>query len=719
MPAPANSVAVAIDGALSPALTGPIVHIPVGDRVLNRALYLSDGTDIQAYASDGTTTLATKLRAWNAVGLYLKKRYTPAAAPYVYATGVDVLTTASGAKRIVVGVGTDLLSPPVSGQVVVFDPDTGDEVATWASPGDDFVMNVRAVPQASGGDRLAVNTRLIDCTSYLLEPDLTTVVGSYDFSTTYVRALHSASVSGSNRVVIGGPGGRIILLDNDYAPVWEKIGTTALCYPSCNDSTRNNTIQNVLIDDADGTFAVYHVYGDKIRRASITDGSQVWLSAAISGLMCFGVTTGRLGASNRRVVGVHGGDSSQIGMVSVYESADGTLVWRKPLRTQAWNVCCLDIDGDGYDEIVVTGGQHDVADPPEIGVGVVWVLDRDGNELQCFDVPGAIKMARVVDFGDGPEILCTANDGSVLRLAPTAGAGSVRVTLPNISAGGSTTIYLAPTGSSAIPTASEGIATTTTAGTDGTLPAHFTDHSAAGWAIQDDWLRSPDTGDAGGLRACGIAGTSRIDLEATFEARFIANGTNVAADYYVYAFYRASSFSGSFPKAYRLAIGLKGNLTLDRVPSGSGTQTYRLYDDGAGGAGVWAGCSLNDVLKVHVVASANWHALAIGVDGGPPKLVYLLRDSTDNSGGLGRIETTGTFALANNRGQAEFRSLTYNGYADSSYTYMGVANGQGQIGSALDGPFPAAFLEQLEPDPEPTDGRLGFVPMIARMSGGR
>jgi hypothetical protein len=666
-------VQVNIDNSEGPNLTNRVIWLALPSSLFDYSAFRPDGRDLQAYASDATTALATRLRTWKSpVGLrYLSRRHVPPgppATPFLYGTGVAIapLGLASG-NQTVWGAGSDISgSGAVAGVLAAYDA-AGNTLWTYSSPSSDYSMfGTIGDVDGDGVNEIAWGFRMLDHCVSLLNHDGThrwsvSMPGSNNYCRFATIGKARNDLAGQ-QVLYGGELGYYGMVNKDGGALFAGQYT----------SPANVSVQAGLITDLTGSgqALVYLLHDNAIHQLGQTGTAGWTFTSTFTGgntNKYYGVATGHIASTtNLALVAVTGSDTIPTGSIAAVD-ATGARIWERAYPVACYAVACTDIDGDGYDEVVVGWGSHYAEAAPAIGWGGISVFDRSGVELTAIGLGSSVKVLTVGDINnDGVnEVVASSDAGDLYILAFDTLGSTVKVTVPSIAAGSTSPIYLRSTGAATQPAAGDYDLGTT--GADGSAASWATDRLGT-WTIQANRLASPDEGETATGSAAEAAGVSCDSFELQFDAYKPGQGTGGSSDYYLGVFYRASSFSSGIPNGYRIQVGAKGHVNLDRMASGTPTQQNRLFTT------VASGLLLNttDRVTFRVGASGTVHTLAYSRNGGAWSVLYELQDLSGTA-----INSAGSIGLYNGRGQAQYANLLLNALPTSAVT-VGLA-GPGPI----------------------------------------
>ncbi len=654
---------ITLNASQSPAMTNQVGFIPITSRNFSFGALLASGRDLQLYDSDQSTPIAHSLRTWGTGGLRLIDRTAPPSSadplPYIFAVATVTGTMGFGADPHTIrswgsGFGANG-TIPAYGLWRCYDA-TGALIWTFQTANHDYPMSTFiADVDGDGVSEVIVGTRRIDHRGYVLNGTTGTVRWSWDLGASASEPLSNGSYcriscAGNMRtdlagleVLHGGSDGKLRLADKDG----NEIFSIVLTQPNSNQS-----VQDALIDDltGSGTNAIYCVQGEKVRKVDNT-GTVLWtytharLGAyfnnyyAISSGHITSTTTKQLVACSATQDG-----TSNLGVCTVLDSA-GAVAWEKVVPYRCYSVGVGDVNGDGYDEVLLTFGTNGSFTNGD-GWGGLLVLDRDGVELSGASFGSSAKNTNFGDTdGDGiPEILVACDDGYQYRYAWDSIGATVKATIPSISAASTRDLWAAGTGSTTLPPLGDYYFDLS--GADGATPTGWTQRLGA-WTIQGGTLQSPDDGDtAGGIRCAELTGSSTDGLEAEYDAGKPGQGTGSSV-YYTGFRYRCVSWSAGLPVGYYVQTGNTGVLQLQRTASGTATPAVVIVSIAVAAAAFNA----TDVMRYRVVASGDYHSLAYRKNGSAWKLLYETSD-------VGGPTAAGSVALTSNRGQSRYSGIT-------------------------------------------------------------
>jgi len=675
--------------------------------------FRSDGLDLQVYASDGVTTIPTYQRSWgSSVGLRFMSRIavptgnSPSYGPYVQCeaavcgnigltndphTAYGYATQANVAGNTLSGVGGQQ-----QGGMVVLDK-TGATAFTFGfSSGQNYdsvnSLNIGDVNGDGIPEILVGSSRGAQEVAVITGGTTGTVLWTYPWTygaanANYIRNATVGKVRhelpGNEVFVTGGTGlanGYVDLVNHLGVKVWGYIATTT----KVNGSTQNSLIADL---SNSGQAACFFSRSNEIWKLDYT-GALVWTYAYDSaatvernfyGLASGFVTTNHASGTQQIVAagGYPAGTVSDGVIICVNDS--GALLWEKVFPMNAYGVQCADLNGDGYDEVIVMWGTDTGANspapgfcPPDQGWGGITILDLHGDEITTASLPCAVKATAYGNFdGSGQkQIQVCGDDGYLYRFGIDLTGASIKCVVPSVTSNTTSTLYLGSSGGANLAT--NGDFSFNLTGANGTAPIGFTAELGT-WTMQSGRIQSPSDGDTATHACLDAAYVSVASFELQGSAWKINQGTGAASDYYNCIYYKVSSYSGGIPvNGYKVGITCKAsttNCSLGRYNSGTNTPVVV----------VTAPFTLNttDQLDFRIVCANDWHSCIIRKNGGAWTELWNIQDSSP-------ITASGSVAYCSERGQSQFSALTIYGYSNTDV-------------NAGPGPVPLLYAGPLAP----------------------
>lgn len=663
------------DVALAPLdFTNQQLWIALDSNNCDFSRFRGDGRDFQAYDADGTTPLVTSLRTWKAgtVALRLHSRLPVSVSPspdygnYVHAYGIrsgdlgfanpphTVCTEATHAGR---------LDGKQEGRMRCMDKD-GASIWTWTAPGNDCINHFELADLDGDGvlDTILAGTHRISRSVYALNlTNPPTIRWTYAISTqgnSYIRACATGNLrhdlAGNEVVISGSEGldsnsngaahGKIAALDKDGNQLWIANQDPA----PANHTTQDCILADLLNTGQLDVFAgqAQHIYKydfqGNFRWSTTHDGNRNYYAIAA------GFLTSK---ATRVVVGVAGiaVNTEYVGIITCVDDA-GAVLWDKPLPFHGYGVRCADLDGDGYDEILVAtgtaagGATGTTFGPPEQGWGCIFILDRFGNEISAFQQSNPTKDIVLGNFdGTGAvQLQGSGDEGRFSRWYVDSGVttATVKVIVPSVAWKSTRTLHFGPSGSVTIPP--KGDRYFDFSGADGSSPSNYTQQIGV-WTMQGGRIASPDDGDTATAATLEVTGVSIEAFEWEHSAYKPAMGNPIS---YNGGRYRCTNWSGGRPDGYAFQHGNTGTVTLSRTASGSGTAVYTLFNAPVAGATF----TTSDKVSYRVVVFGHWHALYYRKNDAAGWLeLYNLQDTN-----AGKTMAAGSIAFMSQRGQSRF-----------------------------------------------------------------
>ncbi len=656
-----------VDNTYGAALTNEVVFIPVSAATFPFGQVDSGGLQLSVLNTDGATRITSSLRDWGAnVGL--------APGPVWLGPSTDGTSTYTVAGQVFVGpLGTAndphtvwaVGSSDTTKSLVLCYDNTGSQIWTFQSATNkDYCMSAKMGDvNGDGVNEVALGFRLADSILYVLHPDGSQLWNWTAPSSMYLRGLAIGNMVPAdlpgNEVFIGSSTGLATLLNPAGSQIWQITLTPTTGYFS--------TIQDALIDDLAnvGTQFLYCSQGNLLWKIDST-GAIIWTythAGEISGLPLYSyqIASGHVTSTSTRqiVLPFDAKLTCNLGGVACISST-GTLLWERILPFPNDTICCGDVNGDGYDE-VITGWGGNPANFP-VSEGGILVLDRNGNEIGAAQLPGPARIIRCVPYDTTGRLGIVVTTGArtlhhfAVQTAPATGA-TVKAVIPSIGAGATKTIYLANAGSTINPPLGDYLFDLS--GSNGTSPPGGTAHGGT-WTIQGSWLQSEDDADTAVVASLEYAAVSTDGFELEFDLQKPGQGTGASTDYYGGVFFRANTWASNYPNGYELLVGAKGNWGFYPVVSGTGR-----------GGNIWSTASAptfntTDTMRVRVVVTGADLTCAYSKNSGAWTVLGRIQDST--------TLTAGTIAFVNLRGQSRYQNIVIR-TIPSAYSTGGVGLG--------------------------------------------
>lgn len=704
------------------AFTDQQVWLSLTARNFDFSTLRTDGRDLQVYDVDGTTPIGTSLRLWKAgsfgiryVGrIAIPTGNAPTYGPYVQCEAVICADLGiANPPHTVYGYATQAgrTDGLQEGGLICLDK-TGAMAFAWSAPGADSINSLDVgdvdgdgvLELLVGTSRISRKLFVVKASAQAASPNSSLWSFSFPAGNSYVRAAKAgklrSDLTGNQVVVAGSQGtdgasngsalGKISLLNSVGVEQWTK---------SLNASVTNHTIQDCQVVDLDGTgLAVYCGQAQSIYRLSLADGSTAsgWPYTHDGTRTYYSIAAGYItGTTVRQIVGVCGvaDGTTHLGHLTVV-TKDGVLVWDRPLHLQGYGVRCADIDGDGYDEIIVVSGTDSGAvtlfRPPNQGWGLLQIFDRNGNELCATSLTCAAKTIAYAGYTGTSQkyIQVSGDDGWLHRFAIDSGnAATVKMIVPAVAWKAAPTLSIGSTGTTTHPPS--GDALFDFSGADGSTPANLTARIGT-WTIQGNRLQSPSDAQTatGATIEAGYVSTEAFDWE--YDAyKTLGDGSST---YYNGVRYRCSGWSSNLPDGYIFQHSQAGLAALVRTSSGTSTALYTAFSATIAGSTFVA----TDKMSYRLCVSGDWHAAYYRKNGtgGWLELFSLLDVNASKK------STAGTIAFLSQRGQSQYLNSTI-------HTYVNLDGNSGP------GPVPMAY--RLAPtaawytlsSPSPSSGVVG------------
>lgn len=333
--------------------------------------------------------------------------------PDVYAQGVALgeLNSASGLE-LVVASGSDLSLPTYTGNVQLFDSD-GNVLWTYQSTVDGYALGVSVGDINGDGDNeIAVGFNYPESKAILLNKN-GGFLWSYSMGAgyQYCRGVAIGKVRSdyqNNQLVVSGFNSKLALLDKDGNQIWLVTVGGSYTVQSVAIADTNADGQNEIICAHERYVHKYNHLGSKVWSSTIGDADCTVISVAAGHVTS--LTELQIAAT---VFPRAGGGTIQR---CVLLNKDGTEIWHWNAPYGCSGVALADLNGDGYDEVIVGYGNHDNTSPnPLVDTGGVSVLSSSGTLLASIDLPSTVGFIAYGDVdNDGEnEILASCDDAKV------------------------------------------------------------------------------------------------------------------------------------------------------------------------------------------------------------------------------------------------------------------------------------------------------------------
>lgn len=339
--------------------------------------------------------------------------YVTVPSPDIYACGVSIgeLNNVKG-KELVVASGTDLKVEPYHGRISVFDS-SGNRLWTFTSPTyQSFGMDV-AVGDVDddGNNEIAFATNYQEAKVYLLDKNGNELWhwSAHGTGYEYTRGVAIGKVRNDynhNQVVVSGFNSQLALLDYLGNEIWFiNVGSSY-------------TVQTVKIADtnADGQAEIIVSHERYVRKFDHLS-NLVW-ATVVGDANCtaIGIDVGHVTSLSEMQIATGVYPRFGVGTIKrcVLLNKDGNEIWHWDAPYGCSGIKVADVNGDGYDEVIVGYGNHDNETPnPAIDRGGISVLDRNGNELCSLSMPSTVGFIAWGDANnDGKnEIFAACDDG--------------------------------------------------------------------------------------------------------------------------------------------------------------------------------------------------------------------------------------------------------------------------------------------------------------------
>lgn len=309
--------------------------------------------------------------------------------PEVYSTGVEIaeLNAATAGKEYLYGGGTSIPDDGANGTLYCVDAQ-GNSLWTYNSPNNDYIMLIHVDDIDGDGDNeIAVGLRLNDHACVLLN-NAGSQVWKFDLPVNnYCRFARIGKVRNDytgKQVVCGGANGRLYLLDKDGNQIWLEFLTDPIY----------NTVQDCRIADIDddGNNEIIVACGEAIRVHDSVGDQIAYHDIATAGGSTYGAAVGHI--QHKDSLQMLGANVDNLALIS----PDGTIEWRWSPGVACWTVDAADLDGDGYDEVIVGWNAG------------VSIISRFGEEAARYSLPAASKIVRA-DASSG-KIISSCDDGN-------------------------------------------------------------------------------------------------------------------------------------------------------------------------------------------------------------------------------------------------------------------------------------------------------------------
>jgi hypothetical protein len=687
---------IAVDNGRGVSLSNALVEIPLSSSLFTFSSLAPDGSDLDILDSDGATSISHSLRNWNSeVGLRLVDTWlappSDGTHSFVFAGQLQVgdIGLPNGPHTLWAA-GSALNDPsPVYGELFVYDKNHN-LVWSYQAPTKDYVMSCTLGDvNGDGVNEIAVGFRNAEQKAYILKNDGTVLWsfhGPNGVPNGYIRTATIGKLRNDlpgSEVVFGTSGGSVSLCDHTGTQLWTKT----LTY-----SSGLHTIQAGIIDDLDlsGQGYIYCTQSTYVVKIDSL-GNIIWSVSPLFGNIysSYAIASGHITSTSTKQIVTSAsvelpGATNAAGFVACLD-INGNVLWTRMIPYPSAAISCGDVNGDGYDEVIVGWGTT-TSNTTTTGWGGILVLDRNGNELACTSIPTITGAIRFADYdGSGTKAInVSCRDMRLFRYKWNTGVnagGTVKAIIPSLGAGAAKTIYLARATSGINPPI--GDCTFDLSGDDGSTPPDG-DVQGGSWTIQSHRLTSRDSGNTSAAEAFEYTSSSCDSFELEFDARKPAQGDGTAADYYVGVRYRCNTWGTQRPNGYLLIVGAKGIVNLTRTQTTVGN-VATVYSTAS--SGLTFGTS--DVVRLRVVVASNDHSCSYSLNGGPWKILYAVQDTSGSP-----VTTPGTIAFVNNRGQSQYSSIVLKSIP-SAYTVD--SSGPGPVLTL----WPAASISG------PSDGTAG------------
>lgn len=643
---------------------------------LDFSQYQYDGRNVKILDTDQTTALTPSIWNWRTgKGLTFVDKYPipstpgggPPPDPYIFGTGVDVgLVDHATNQRLIFGCGSAISgggAVTAYGAVGCFNLSTKAEIWRFTSASGDYCMGVLICdPAATGNPHVLAVFRRVNYSAHLIN-SAGTQVWSHVWASTgfYMRAIAVGNLTGAagEEIFIGGETNRASLLQADGTSIWHLTNFASAV-------ASGQAVQSAKIFDptGGGTSYIYCSMGDLVVKANssgtVVASSNAGASQALE-VKSYGIDYGYITTTSgtKQVVTASAlGDTVVISYsaVCVYNADTLALIWQKYLPYNIFTVVCEDIDGDGFDEIIVGFGSHVTADPPLLGWGGLLVLNRFGDVVAGYSIPSSPKFAVCKDIdGDGKkELICSCDDGNAYVLRFEATGALLAVTLPSITADTDKLIYVEPGGTEIPPKfdySGNGFRS---------IPAGWTARNGT-WVMSGHSIAAPDDGSISTLRIIetDISTPEFFSVEIDF-TKAKRNGGGL--EYYTRIFFRASNFdvTNGIPNGYMLDIPTIGTLPirLYRMATGNATPAFTMLTGAANFT-----LLPTQQMTVRIVSGGIYHSISYRINDGDWVQFGDVENGAHPSGGV--------IALGQARGQTRFDRVQVYTYSEESVTGLG------------------------------------------------
>ncbi len=632
-------------------LTNRLVEIPISSRNFNFSSVSSSGTNLDILDSNKSTSLSHSNRLWNqSVGLSLTSTWNAPTGDgtFVYRFAGQIqagnLSLPNGPHTLW-SAGTDLSGVTGHGQLDCYDKNQN-HVWTFKTPTNhDYIMSCTIGDvNGDGINEIAVGSRQLDAFGYLLNNSGTVLWSWPNVASQYTRVATIGNMRNDlagKEVLFASSNGDIALVGSGGNELW-KI--------NINYSPALRTVQHGIIEDLDNSGQAFIYVTQSTNIVKINNaGTIIWRFSDIFNnvFSSYQIAAGYITSLSEKQLVIPGaveagGHTESIGFVSCVDK-DGNLLWKKIFPFCTTGVSCGDVNGDGYDEVIVGWGTS-VANANPTGWGGIIILDRNGNEIACTSM-GSIPSStlKFLDYdGTGkakPLVTCT--DRKLYHFDYMYGVnagGTIKALIPNIAASSQKTIYLARSNGDISPPIGDYYFNL-----NGSVPVNTTMHGGS-WTIANGLLTSNDDANSSLANCCEFNNTLVDSMELEYDA-YKPGQADGTQNYYTGIRYRCANFSNDRPDGYQVIVN-SGNVQLTRTQSDVGN-IFTIYQSATGVL-----FNTTDKVRYRAVVANNDHSLAYSKNDGAWTLLYTVQDTNPNP-----ILTSGSIAFVNNRGQSAYNNM--------------------------------------------------------------
>lgn len=697
---------ITLDNTRGVSLTNRIVEIPLSSRTFRFGSVDSTGYDLDLLDSDQSTRIVHSLRLWGgAVGLTLDGQ--PWLLPlsgdghnYDLSGQVQVadLGLGNGPHTLVsCGVYDNPDGSVTHGELNCYDKDHN-HLWVFRSPEDDYVMDFNVADiNGDGIPEIAIGFARSTHKAYVLDRNAN-ITWTYDSGLfppgtglsggPYLRTAYPGKMRNDLpglQMFIGSSGGDTVTYpgyNTAYLSLHDVANNVQLWkIPLKVVAGRNASLQKGLVADLSNTGQAYgYVMQASMLFKVDNAGNIVWIYDHVTHepndqQTFYTIAAGHVTSTTTKQIVTYScpQDTTTYAYgVVICVNDSGALLWERIIPVGGFGIACGDINGDGYDEVLVGYGTA--------GFGGLIVLDRNGDEIAHTTTPDKARTCRFADYDGSGSIgaLVTCDDMHLHRYKIKTGSNvgaTIKATIPSLTAGATKTIYLAQNPTANNPPAGDYYFNLSSA----TPPTEGTIHGGS-WSATGTYLQSGDSVNVSAAECCEYALISTDGFELEFDAAKPAQGDGTL-EYYVGVRYRCNTWGNDRPNGYQVIVGAKGTVSFTQTATTTGT-VETLYTTASSGLTF----STSETVRFRLVVSGNDHSLTYRKSSGVWTLLFSVYDSTSP------VTSAGSIAFINNRGQSKYSNIVIR-TIPSSY------------GTDTTGPGPFASMDLL-PSSTP-------IPMLA------